>query len=266
MGGRRGTPTLEDWPTSSPDAALQHLRSRWPGENEVEFILAKAVRCSVSYGTVSVTPRMQTWIRVLRRRTRALVDWLDERPSFSFASAAGTPAGEELAGEPSASTAIEPARAIGEIDVAVTVLAKRSKELNEWRRRHSKAAAVSQGKSRQWRRMLATQMLAITGVLSPEMTATDLAVVQDVARLESTATDRAGFDRRVNRWSIELGKVREDIAAGKVFWTRAKLLDFCIHAVSARETKATWLELNGGQIPPRLLQIAEHASRQASHG
>jgi len=246
-----------EWPTSSPDAALQHLRSRWPGEMEVEFILTKAAQTTVSYGTEPLAPRMQAWIRVLRRRTKAVVDWLDERPRFPFSPFTESPAGEELFGESAKLKAFDPGRAIGEIDAAVEVLARRAKELNEWRRRQSKARSVSQAKPREWRRALATQMLAITGLLSPEVTATDLAVIQDVARLESLATDWATFDRRVKLWSIELGEVREDIAGGKVFWTREKLLDFCVHALSTAETKATWLELNGGQVPPRLLQIAE---------
>jgi hypothetical protein len=248
--------TPREWPTSSPEAALQHLRSRWPGEMEVEFILTKAAQTTVLYGTESLAPRMQTWIRVLRRRTKAVVDWLDERPRFSFAPSADSPTGELPPG-PANIIGFEPGRAIADIEATVEVLARRAKELNDWRRDQSKTRAVSRTKPREWRRALATQMLAITGLLSPEVTATDLAVIQDVARLELPATDWASFDRRVNLWSIDLERLREDIAAGKVFWTREKFLDFCVHALSTAETRATWLELNGGQVPPRLLQITE---------
>ena len=257
MDGRGRMTKPREWPTSSPEAALQHLRSRWPGEMEVEFILTKAAQTTVMYGTESLAPRMQAWIRVLRRRTKAIADWLDERPRFPFAPFTEEAAGENLSGAPAKLMAFDPGRAIEEIDAAVEVLAKRSKELNEWRRRQSKARAVSRAKPREWHRALATQMLAITGLLSPEVTATDLAVIQDLGRLELPATDWASFDRRVNMWSTQLERVREDIAAGTVFWTREKLLDFCVHALSTPETKATWLELNGGQVPPRLLQIAE---------
>src|SRR3982750_2942681 len=131
MDGGRPTTNTREWPTSSPDAALQHLRSRWPGEMEVEFILTKAAQTTVLYGTESLAPKMQTWIRVLRRRTKAIVDWLDERPRFSFPPFTEAPAGERPPREPASLMAFEPERAIGEIEAAVEMLARRAKELNE---------------------------------------------------------------------------------------------------------------------------------------